>query len=95
MILLQAAHEEVTHHSVVQVHEDHVGLGFDLDFRKIKQHLACGSVKTKLLLFQALRWVSPHVRIIHPSVSVIKKILCQDKDCLEWDCFCCCSCLAV
>ncbi|XP_069681051.1 lisH domain-containing protein ARMC9-like isoform X2 [Periplaneta americana] len=30
--------------------------GLELDFRKIKQHLATASVKTKLLLFQALRW---------------------------------------
>ncbi|XP_033212291.1 uncharacterized protein LOC117169891 [Belonocnema kinseyi] len=27
-----------------------------IDFKKIKLHLACGSLKTKLLLLQALRW---------------------------------------
>ncbi|XP_049806957.1 lisH domain-containing protein ARMC9-like [Schistocerca nitens] len=29
---------------------------FELDFKKIKHHLTSGSVKTKLLLLQALRW---------------------------------------
>ncbi|XP_049781094.1 lisH domain-containing protein ARMC9-like [Schistocerca cancellata] len=29
---------------------------FELDFKKIKHHLTLGSVKTKLLLLQALRW---------------------------------------
>jgi hypothetical protein len=59
MTQLQATPEGVICRSVAQSHEDHTALGFDLDFRKIKQNLLCGSMKTKLLLFQALRWVSP------------------------------------
>ncbi|KAJ9591199.1 hypothetical protein L9F63_002270 [Diploptera punctata] len=52
----EAPPEEIIRRSIQQTREDHTGSGFDLDFRKIKQHLASGSVKTKLLLFQALRW---------------------------------------
>lgn len=35
-----------------------------LDYKKIKFHLINGSVKTKLLLLQALRWVSYHKILI-------------------------------
>jgi hypothetical protein len=59
--MFQAVAEEEVHRSVVHNHEDQAGSSFDLDFRKIKQHLLCGSVKTKLLLFQALRWVKSFV----------------------------------
>ncbi|XP_021928182.1 lisH domain-containing protein ARMC9-like isoform X3 [Zootermopsis nevadensis] len=52
----EAPAEDIVSRSVVQSHEFRVGLTFDLDFNKIKQHLSRGSVKTKLLLFQALRW---------------------------------------
>nr|CAD7404159.1 unnamed protein product [Timema cristinae] len=33
-------------------------MSYDLDFRKLKHHLATASIKTRLLLLQALRWVS-------------------------------------
>jgi len=48
--------EEVIRHTIVSSYGDPAATSFELDFRKIKQHLSCGSVKTKLLLFQALRW---------------------------------------
>lgn len=68
MTLLQAPAEDIVSRSVVQSHEFRVGLTFDLDFNKIKQHLSRGSVKTKLLLFQALRWVRfLHVGIIRAA----------------------------
>jgi hypothetical protein len=58
MTLFQATPEDVVRHPVAQSQENHAALGFDLDFHKIKQNLSYGSMKTKLLLFQALRWVS-------------------------------------
>ncbi|PSN46182.1 LisH domain-containing protein ARMC9 [Blattella germanica] len=48
--------EEIIRQTLEQTREDHTSSGFDLDFRKIKHHLTSGSIKTKLLLFQALRW---------------------------------------
>nr|CAD7196751.1 unnamed protein product [Timema douglasi] len=32
-------------------------MSYDLDFRKLKHHLATASIKTRLLLLQALRWL--------------------------------------
>jgi len=57
LTLLQAPPEEVIHRTIVSSCGDPAATSLELDFRKIKQHLSCGSVKTKLLLFQALRWV--------------------------------------
>jgi len=65
LTLLQAPPEEVIHHTIVSSYGDPAATSFELDFRKIKQHLSCGSVKTKLLLFQALRWVRDLVCSTH------------------------------
>ncbi|PNF30854.1 LisH domain-containing protein ARMC9, partial [Cryptotermes secundus] len=52
----EATPEDAICRPVPQSQEDHPAIGFDLDFHKIKWNLSCGSMKTKLLLFQALRW---------------------------------------
>jgi hypothetical protein len=76
MTLFQAMPEDAICRAVAHSQEDHAALGFDLDFRKIKWNLSCGSMKTKLLLFQALRWVSPCTRQRgYVSVFVMAKVV--------------------